>query len=320
MRAVVVQADGVVLDPRRPEPADRPGHAVLAVRAVSVGRLELEAARGLLGFTGVPGTMVVGEIISGAQGVGRRVAVAPVLWCGTCDRCRAGLREHCADRRIVGLQGCDGGLADRLTVPVSALVDVPTHLPDDAMILLPFVMAALRVRRVAPMPARALVTVLGDGPMAHVCAQVLRTANPRTRVLVRHPERAVALDRVGIRWRPIDEAGTHADQDLVVECTGATEGLDLAARLVRPRGRVVVLSLAAALRADPGTLARLVLAEIDVTGGFAGPVREAIDLLARDGLNLSGLVTQRLSLEEAVLRLTERKARTGGTEFACAVP
>src|SRR5687768_10202946 len=61
----------------------------------------------------------VGAQVSGFQ-VGDRVAVAPAIPCGDCRYCRRGAETMCERLRSIGYE-FDGGLAEFLTVPASAV-------------------------------------------------------------------------------------------------------------------------------------------------------------------------------------------------------
>ena len=98
--------------------------------------------------------------------------------------------------------------------------------------------------------------------------------------MIGRSQASLALARnLGLRALDVAEVRPAADVDLVVECTGAPEGLALAARIVRPRGTIVLKSTYAGdARVD---LAPIVIHEIRVLGSRCGPFAPALDLLAR---------------------------------------
>src|SRR2546426_464588 len=55
-------------------------------------------------------------VASGRDWAGRRVAVNPLLSCGACARCRAGERNLCGERRLIGVH-LPGGFAELVAVP-----------------------------------------------------------------------------------------------------------------------------------------------------------------------------------------------------------
>ena len=64
---------------------------------------------------------------AGSEWSGRRVAVNPLLSCRLCARCKAGERNLCAQRRLIGVQVA-GGFAERVAVPAANLVALPDRV------------------------------------------------------------------------------------------------------------------------------------------------------------------------------------------------
>jgi threonine dehydrogenase-like Zn-dependent dehydrogenase len=226
-----------------------------------------------------------------ARWKGRRVAVSPDIACGTCDECRAGLPAHCRERVTLGTPRRDGCLAERVAAPLSCLHAVPDHVTDEQAVLAVPVAAAVHAARVAHAPAGSFVTVLGDSLAALLVAQVLRRTHPAIRLLGADPSRLAIVERLGIKHRPLHEAGRRRDQAVVIECTGTPEGLETALRLLRPRGRLVLTAPIS------GDLAPAVEGEIDIACARAAPVHEGLAALSRGEIDTTGLITRRLRLD-----------------------
>ena len=84
--------------------------------------------------------------------------------------------------------------------------------------------------------------------------------------------------------------------DVVVEATGAADGLARALALVRPRGTVVLKSTVH----DPAAMATwpIVVDEITIIGSRCGPFLPALDLLARGAVKVDPLVTRVTGLDD----------------------
>ena len=286
-----------------------PGEVRLRVTAALVTGLERAAARGAGDFRGVPGHAFVGVVEAAGPAVdpaltGRRVVPSPLAWCGGCPRCRGGLREHCLRRTVLGLEGRDGGLASHAVVSAASMVEVPESMDDEVAVFAAPLGSALAVRRQVPAVGRGFVTVLGDGTLGLLAVQVLAPANPGVRLIGRSSEKLGLCERWGIKHRHVDDIGRRADQEVVLECTGRDEGLELACRLVRPRGTVVLKSiLPPSERMAPGTRTDpLTLGEHHLVGSFLGPVDEAMRMLAAGVVDVLPLIEQRVRLS-AVRRL-----------------
>lgn len=307
MKAVVIGPDGPRLETARPAPAPGAGEAVVRPLVVALTRLERDLAGGLFGFTGIPGRSFVGVVDevagdSSSDLVGARVVAEPRTWCGACPDCTRGLREHCPEGQRIGIDR-DGALAERVAIPARHLVRIPDALDEERAVFALTVAAALQVRRQIAVEAANYITVLGDGPLGLVMAQVLAPLNATVRLVGRYSERLELCERWGVAHRHVDDIGRRADQDVVVDCTGAPSGLRVAVDLVRPRGRVVLKSLVApgGWRGDvPPPLADVVLRETQLIGSGDGPLGDALALLESGGIDVDPLRAGRVRIEDAV--------------------
>lgn len=112
------------------------GEVLVKVSRVGVNRLDLMARLGQVGRLALPhisGSEVSGEIAAVGPGVslevGRRVAVAPYLYCGQCEYCLAGEETICLSSDILGLKSM-GGYAEYVVAPASNLVAIPDNVSD----------------------------------------------------------------------------------------------------------------------------------------------------------------------------------------------
>ncbi|HYT35300.1 MAG TPA: zinc-binding dehydrogenase [Ktedonobacteraceae bacterium] len=105
---------------------------VVKVRACGANRLDIYSRTGRTKIAPMPhisGSEVAGEIAAIGEAVsgftvGQAVAVAPYLFCGQCEFCRAGEEVLCLKGDIVGL-GNQGGYAEFVRVPASSIVALP---------------------------------------------------------------------------------------------------------------------------------------------------------------------------------------------------
>ncbi len=291
-----------------PRPQPQRGEALVRVRRSAVSAIDLELCRGLLGFRGTLGHEFVGtvESVNGpdrADLAGQRVVGSIAAVCGRCDMCVSGLSNHCRTRTVLGMQGRDGCLADWLVLPVSNLVTVPEAVDDDHAVFVESLGAAIQAARQLTIEGKPFITVLGDGPLGLLTAQVMAKLNASVRLIGRHPGKLGICEKWRIKHRHVDEVGRRADQDIVVDCTGERSGLELAMELVRPRGTVVLKSMHAA---QPGDVDRspIVMKELIVLGSRGGPIGEALSMIERGAVDVVSLIGKRMSLGygAAVLR------------------
>jgi NADPH:quinone reductase-like Zn-dependent oxidoreductase len=103
-----------------PDPEPRPNEALVRVRACALNHLDLWVRGGLpnvpIPLPHIPGSDVAGEIAKvGAEvatlRVGQKVVLAPVVSCGKCAACVAGLDNQCRQATNLGYM-IDGGCAE----------------------------------------------------------------------------------------------------------------------------------------------------------------------------------------------------------------
>jgi threonine dehydrogenase-like Zn-dependent dehydrogenase len=305
MKAIVSGGRGPSVT-ERPDPTPRDGECVVRVRAALVTPADLRGMTrepaAILGQAAV-GVVerVAGEGPAVRMWTGKRVAIHPVVRCGTCDRCVGGLSAHCRERTILGLDRRDGLFAERVAVPTANLVALPDALDDERATFGVLVGEALEATKQIRVDGKAYITVLGDDIVALVTAQVMTRLNAAVRVVARQATTLAAAEKIGVKHRHADEIGRRGDQDVVVDCIGTAESLAFASALVRARGTVVLKSLAPSPIAGAAVdLTPIVLGELTVQGSFYGPLPEAIDLLAKRGVEVTSLIERRSTLDTAL--------------------
>jgi len=314
MRALVFDKS-LAFDAKRAEPAPAGGDTLIKVRQAGICSTDLEIVRGYMNFRGVLGHEFVGDVVSSPDKdlVGQRVSGEINVVCGRCDLCLSGLSNHCRNRSVLGILNHDGAFAEFLRLPAINLHVLPKTIDDDAAVFVEPLAAAFQVLKQVNFDGgdanrgRKWVTVLGDGRLGLLMAQVLRNAGTQVRVIGKHADKLALCEKWSIRSRPVDDIMARHDQDVVVDCTGSTTGFELAMAMVRPRGTIVLKSTVA--QGKPLNLAPLVVDEINVIGSRCGPFRQAITALAAKEIDVTSLIHRRMKLEQGVeaMNLAGRK-------------
>ncbi|MGB7157632.1 MAG: alcohol dehydrogenase catalytic domain-containing protein [Tepidisphaeraceae bacterium] len=307
MRALVFD-QSLSFQPRHRDPAEADGDTLLRVRQAGICATDLEITRGYMGpstslrtgYRGVLGHEFVADVVSSPDKdlVGQRVAGEINVVCGRCDLCLSGLSSHCRARTVLGILNHDGAFADLVRLPATNLHVLPKTVDDDQAVFIEPLAAAFQVLKQIKLDGRKWVTVLGDGRLGLLVAQVLRNAGCPVRVIGKHPDKLAICEKWQIRSRPLADITPRHDQDVVVDCTGSGVGFELAMQIVRPRGTIVLKSTFAA--GKPLNLAPLVIDEINVIGSRCGPFREAIRALAEKQVDVASLITRRMKIEQGV--------------------
>ncbi|HLL90740.1 MAG TPA: alcohol dehydrogenase catalytic domain-containing protein [Tepidisphaeraceae bacterium] len=290
----------LAFNPRYPDPPPADGDTLVRVRQAGICSTDLEITRGYMNYRGVLGHEFVGEVVSSADKalVGQRVVGEINVVCGRCDLCMSGLSAHCRNRSVLGIAGRDGAFAEYVRMPAVNFHVLPKTVDDDAAVFVEPLAAAFQVLKQVKIDAKTWVTVLGDGRLGLLVAQVLRNAGCPVRVIGKHAQKLAVCEKWGIRHRELADIKPRHDQDVVVDCTGSASGFEAAVQMVRPRGTVVLKSTAAAGKAL--NLAPVVVDEINVVGSRCGPFREAIRALAEKSVDVASLIHRRMRLEQGV--------------------
>lgn len=311
-------SDTATQDPTAAIPAP-PEALVRVVRALAT-TADTAAAAASTGPWGHLGVGVVERVTGSeelaARWVGKRVVWNPVTSCARCDRCRAGLSAHCDLRRVMGFGGREGCLAPRVSAPVRDLVEAPAKVDDDRACFAGLVGAVLQLGHAVRLDGKTYVTVLGDGPVGLLAAQVMAGRNASVRLLGRHEKRFALAERWGVKHRHESEVGRRQDQDIVIDCTGTPGGLSLASRLVRPRGTIVLKGPPdpSAMPAEglwPADLAPLLTRELTVKLVSSTNVREGLEAVSSGGVDVLPLISRRYRMTQAREALESSARRDG---------
>jgi len=286
--------------PRYAEPKAGDGDTLIRVRQAGLCATDIEITRGYMGFAGVLGHEFVGVVEESADKawIGKRVVGEINVVCGRCDLCVSGLSNHCRNRTVLGIVNRDGAFADYVRLPAVNLHEVPAGVEDDQAVFAEPLAAAFQILKQVKLDNRKWVTVVGDGRLGLLCAQVLRNAGCPVRVIGKHADKLRLCDQWGIRSRALADITPRHDQEVVVDCTGSAAGLELAMQLVRPRGTIVLKSTFA--EGKPLNLATIVIDEINVVGSRCGPFKEALKALAEKSVDVTSMIHKRMKIEQGV--------------------
>ncbi|HZR38713.1 MAG TPA: zinc-binding dehydrogenase [Ktedonobacteraceae bacterium] len=237
MKAVVFHEHGdinVLRVEDAPQPAPGLTEVVVRVRACGVNRLDIYSRTGRTKIAPMPhiaGSEVAGEIaaigdaVSGLS-IGQAVAVAPYLFCGQCEFCRAGEEVLCLKSDIVGL-GSQGGFAEYIRVPASSIVPLPqgVDFTSAAAVGLAAITAWHMLTKRAPLhPGQdVLVHAAGSG-VGSAAIQIAKLHGARVITTVGSPEKIEHARKIGA-----DEVINYREQDFLQEVRRITNkrGVDV---------------------------------------------------------------------------------------------
>lgn len=281
-----------------PEPSPAPGTVLLRSEAAGICGSEVEGYLGRMANRVPPlvmGHEFAGTVIETGDGVegtwiGCLVAVNPLVPCGTCRLCRAGLPNICPHRTMIGIQH-PGGFAELVRVPVHNVAVLPHSVaPATGALAEPLANGVHAVRLALESGPVERVLIVGAGTiglMVMEAAVIFDIAH--VGVVEPFPPRREHARRFGAHavYASIEEAAATecgiADGlgvDLVIDAVGAVSTRRGSMQLLRPGGTLIALGL----RDDetPLPFHSMVRNQIMVRGSYAytpADYRKALDWL-----------------------------------------
>ncbi len=317
-RQVVVDRDGAITIAVVPDPRPGPGEAVIRMVAAGICGSDVHAVHGQHPWVKPPyhpGHEIVGIVEATESGSGfapgTRVAIEPILACGTCKRCRGGDYNLCRSMTFFGCTTPLGGMADRFVIPVDRLIPLPLSLGDlDAALVEPLSTPVHAVRLAGGDLTGTSVAILGAGTIGLLVLAAARDANAQ-RIAVCEPlpvKRELAL-RLGAdavfdpREATLvdavrDDLGESAD--VVFDCVAIQSTMDQAIAMAVKGGTVMVVGVPN----EPITLPLPEVQDLQIrVQGSATYVRDdiltAIEMLERGVVTARDLVTGVYALDDA---------------------
>jgi L-iditol 2-dehydrogenase len=256
-----------------------------------------------------------GARYAGPWSEGDRLSVAPLVYCGTCDRCVEGRFELCDGYREIG-QAWPGGLADYLALPAEVVARgtvrrIPDGLDAVAATVAEPLSSCINAQEAGGVGLGDTLVILGSGPVGCLHAMLARARGAATVIMA-----DVSVDRLALcaRFEP-DHLLDASSLDIVAEVRRLTHGRGAdvvvtanpvpasqvqALEMARKGGRVLLFGGLPPDLARPGLDTNLIhygaLRVIGTTIFAPRHHAQALDLLAAGRIDTAGLVTHRLPL------------------------
>jgi 2-desacetyl-2-hydroxyethyl bacteriochlorophyllide A dehydrogenase len=298
-----------------PDPVAGPGEAVVRVRAAGICGGDLHEVRTGRQLYPTPyprppqGHELAGDVIAVGLGVtrvspGDRVAVMPMISCGSCAVCRAGRFALCPELEHIGVAR-SGGFAELCLAPAGNLYPLPAVVGYEEAALLDCAAVAVHALHRVPVPAGARVTVLGAGAVGLAVAQLARAGGAaHVTVVGTRPGPLALAARLGADATVDLSAGGRPPPgaEVVFETAGGRDLLQRAAAAAGPGAAIGLVgeSFEPQILDAASAMAReLTLAFVWSYGSWGGRSEYAwaLDLVAAGRATLAPAVTHRFPLE-----------------------
>lgn len=200
-----------------------------------------------------------GIVVACGEGVkslktGDRVAIEPGIGCSTCEECRAGKYNLCADMRFAATPPYDGTLSTYYKVPEENCFKLPPSMSmQDAALIEPLSIAVHCCKLAGDMQGKSVI-VMGGGPVGQLCCSVARAFGADTAVVADIvPSRLEFARRKGATQtyqmqqtscrenaeRLLALTGDRKGSDVVIDATGAQPCIETGIEALR-RGGVFI--------------------------------------------------------------------------------
>ncbi|MBY0351147.1 alcohol dehydrogenase catalytic domain-containing protein [Tabrizicola sp.] len=309
MRAVRLQAVGRIEVVEVPTPAPGPGEILVRILAAGICGTDRHLFRGE--FPCAPpvtlGHEFCGEVTAVGTGVrqapGTRIACDPNIACGVCDQCLRGRVNLCVHNIAIGIHR-DGGLADYATLPAHRALPVGDLDPLHAAFAEPLACTLHGLDIGAPVPGERVI-VLGGGVIGQLAVQLARNAGAEVMLVTRHPAKRALAERLGATATAATEAEALArlggGAELILECAGVAATVEMAPRLTRAGGRIVILGVlpkGEKVRIEPFDL---LFREVQLLHSFINPFTQgrAVAMLRAGQIDVAPLISRIIPLAEA---------------------
>ena len=234
-----------------------PGEVRVRVEACGVCHSDAFTVEGHMpgiDYPRVPGHEIAGTIDTLGEDatpwrVGQRVGVG---WfggsCGHCDSCRRGDMISCPNGLVPGV-AIDGGYAEHVIVPKTALASIPDELSaEEAAPLLCAGITTFNALRESGAGPGDLVAILGIGGLGHLGVQFARKMGFETVAIARGTDKQPLAEQLGAH-RYIDSTAVDvaaALQELggasiILATVTASDAMSAALGGLGPRGRMIVV-------------------------------------------------------------------------------
>ena len=309
MKATRLITTGDIQTVTAPDPKPGPGDIVIQVEAAGICGTDRHLFKGE--FPSVPGK-ILGHEFSGIVvdpgtsdlATGTRVTCDPNTWCGACPQCRRGRVNLCENNIATGIAR-DGGFAEYCAFPAAKAHALPDDLdPLYGAFCEPLACTIHGVDLGAPQPGERVI-VIGGGVIGLLAVQLAHLAGAEVMLVTRSVEKQSIGKSTGADHAAGYEKGAleiwPGGADLVLECAGVLATVEMAPRLTRTGGRIVILGVLPQGEKVSIEPFDLLFREIQMHYSFLNPFthERAAEMVATGAIDVATLISRTIPLEEA---------------------
>src|SRR5947199_3628896 len=262
MRAVIIDAPGIIRVDNVPDPTPRPDEVLVRVGACGICGTDLHIIDGdspLARYPIIPGHEFAGETMAlrsdvaqryGKENitVGSRIAVEPNLYCGHCDSCRTGHENLCLNYAALGVT-TNGAVAKYVTVPVAKAYALPYNMSFREGALIEPVSCAVHGMHILNPRSGDTFLIVGAGTMGLLLLQLaMRGGASRVAMVDVNAQRLALAEQLGPTRTYSDIKQALRDEPLgfncVIDATGVASVIENAFMAVKRGGKLLIFGVA----------------------------------------------------------------------------
>ena len=246
---------------------------------------------------------------------GDRVTFDSTIYCGTCDKCRAGLVNLCRSRQVLGVSckeyNRSGCFAEYVNIPQHILYRLPDNVTYVQAAMVEPLSVAYHAATRTPIGKGDVVAVVGVGTIGLLTLQVVRALGAKQVIAVDIDDRKLRTARENGAFACVNSSDAQAAErireaagggvDIAIDATGIEATVNLCIQSVKTGGRVVLIGNVAPDVRFP--LQKVVTGQISVFGSCAsaGEYPECLNLIAEGKVNVDAMISRVVPLREGNL-------------------
>lgn len=272
-------------------------------------------------FPRITGHEVSGIVVKTGKNVkefkeGDRVAVAPVVPCGTCYYCRKGQQTMCDDLKAIGYH-YDGGFSEYMLVPENAVLNgcvnkIPDNLSFELASIAEPLACVINGQVLSRVEIGDIVLILGAGPIGILHA-LLAKINGAGKILIAdiNEERIKEAEFTGCYLINMNKMDIYEEvkriteghmADRVIVAVGNKQAQEISLKLVAKRGSINFFGglpkESPYINFDSNLLHYGEFFVVGTHGSTPFQNKIAIELLSSGRINAEKLITHKLPLEK----------------------
>jgi 2-desacetyl-2-hydroxyethyl bacteriochlorophyllide A dehydrogenase len=303
-----------------PKPIPKENEVRIKIKAVSICGSDINGYKGKNSLRIAPlimGHEFSGEIECCGNAVkkfkkGMRVAVNPNLYCGICNNCKNEEFNLCDQKVVVGTSvggmNISGAMTEYVCVREDSVIPLDEHISfEEAAILEPAAVSLHGVKKGGNLKDKK-IAVIGAGPIGLLTIMLTKSLGVKRIINTDLVEKRLsfakqcgATDTINLQKKEISyvrELTNNKGVDIVYDCVGNEKSIEQAIEIIKNRGKIVVVGMAAEKISFP--IKKFVAHEFQMLGSYqyVDEIKEVMKLSSEKKIDLNSIITSVLPLEK----------------------